>query len=71
MFQVSGFEPDFVSFGERFETSSRAGTHDLSRKLMSSEGFVVGGGEGFKAGFYSRDRGVRLPREGHGVHIPS
>ena len=30
----------------------------MSRKLMSGEGFVAGGGEGFKAGFYSGDRGV-------------
>ena len=36
----------------------RAGAHDLSRKLMSSEGFVAGGGEGFKTGFYCGDRGV-------------
>ena len=31
----------------------------MSRKLMSGEGFIAGGGEGFKAGFYSGDRGVR------------
>ena len=30
----------------------------MSCKLMSSEGFVVGGGEGFKAGFYGGDRGI-------------
>ena len=30
----------------------------MSRKLMSGEGFVTGGGEGFKAGFYGGDRGV-------------
>ena len=28
------------------------GAHDLLRKLMSGEGFVAGGGEGFKAGFH-------------------
>ena len=35
-----------------------AGTHDLSCKLMSGEGFVTGGGEGFNAGFYGGDRDV-------------
>ena len=29
----------------------------MSRKLMSGEGFVMGGGEGFKTGFYCRNRG--------------
>ena len=52
MFQVSGFQPDFVSFDKRFKTSSRAGAHDLSCKFMRGEGFVAGGGEGFKAGFH-------------------
>ena len=57
-FQIPGFQPDLVSFVKRFKTSSRAGAHDLSCKLMSGEGFVAGGGEGFKAGFYGGDRGV-------------
>ena len=30
----------------------------MSSKLMSREGFVAGGREGFKAGFYGGDRGV-------------
>ena len=30
----------------------------MSRKLMSSEGFIAGGGKGFEAGFYGGDRGV-------------
>ena len=30
----------------------------MSRKLMGGEGFVVGGGEGFEAGFYGGNRGV-------------
>ena len=51
-FQVSGFQPDFVSFDEGFEASLGTGAHDLSRKFMSGEGFVAGGGEGFKAGFH-------------------
>ena len=59
MFQVSGFQPDLVSFDKRFKASSRAGAHDLLCKLMSGKGFVAGGGEGFKVGFYGRDRGVR------------
>ena len=46
MFQVPG------SFDKRFETSSRAGAHDLSRKFMSGEGFIAGGREGFKVGFH-------------------
>ena len=58
MFQVPGFQPDLVSFDERFETSSGAGAHDLSRKFMSGEGFVAGSGEGFEAGFYGGDGGV-------------
>ena len=29
-FQVSGFQPDFVSFDEWFEALSRPGRHDLS-----------------------------------------
>ena len=58
MFQVPGFQPDFVSFGKRFKTSSGAGIHDLSHKLMSGEGFITGSGESFKAGFYGGDRGV-------------
>ena len=58
MFQVSGFQPDFVSLGERFKALSGAGAHDLSCKFMSGEGFVAGGGKGFEAGFYSGDRGV-------------
>ena len=30
----------------------------MSRKFMSGEGFITGGGKGFKAGFYGGDRGV-------------
>ena len=30
----------------------------MSRKLMSSESFVAGGGEVFEAGFYGGDRGI-------------
>ena len=30
----------------------------MSCKLMSGKGFVAGGGEGFKTGFYSGNRGV-------------
>ena len=57
-FQVPGFQPDLVSFDKRFKTSSGAGAHDLSHEFMGGEGFVAGGGEGFKVGFYGRDRGV-------------
>ena len=31
----------------------------MSRKLMSGEGFIMGGGEGFKAGFYCGNGGIR------------
>ena len=58
MFQVPGFQPDLVSFDERFETSSRTGAHDLSCKFMSGEGFVAGGGEGFETGFYCGNGGI-------------
>ena len=58
MFQVPGFQPDPVSLDKRFKASLRAGAHDLSRKLMSGEGFVAGSGEGSKAGFYGGNRGV-------------
>ena len=30
----------------------------MSRKLMSGEGFVAGGGKVFEAGFHGGDRGV-------------
>ena len=30
----------------------------MSCKLMSSEGFIAGGGKGFEAGFYGGNRGV-------------
>ena len=56
--EVSGFQPDFVSFGKRDEASVGTRGHDLAGKFMGSKGFVSGGDEGFKMGFYCGDRRV-------------
>ena len=58
-FEVSGFQPDFVTFGERGESSVVSRGHDLAGELVRSEGFVSSGNEGFKTGFYCGDRGIR------------
>ena len=59
MFQVPGFQPDLISFGKRFETSSGTRAHDLSCKFMSGESFVAGGRESFEVSFYCGDRGIK------------
>ena len=46
-FKVSGFKPDFVSLGERGESSVVARGHDLAGEFVGGEGFVSSGDEGF------------------------
>ena len=46
-FEISGFEPDFVSFSKRGEVSVGTGGHDLVGEFIRSESFVTSGSEGF------------------------
>ena len=45
-FEVSGFQPDFVSFGKRSESLIVMQGHDLASEFMSGKGFISGGDEG-------------------------
>ena len=58
-FQVSGLEPDFVSFGEQGEFPMVAGLQDLAREVMGSTGFVMSGSKRLKAVFHSGEVGVK------------
>ena len=46
-FEVSGFQPDFVTFDKWGGSSVVTQGHDLVGKFMYSEGFVSCGDEGF------------------------
>ena len=46
-FEISGFEPDFVPFGEGFEVAAGVGGHDLASEFMGGKSFVTCGIEGF------------------------
>ena len=45
-FEISGFKPDFVSFGKGGESSVVARGHDLAGELVCGEGFISSGDEG-------------------------
>ena len=45
-FEVSGFEPDFVSFSKGGESSVVVRGHDLAGEFMSGKGFVSSGDKG-------------------------
>ena len=45
-FEISGFEPDLVSFGKGGESSVVTRGHYLVSELVCSEGFVSSGNEG-------------------------
>ena len=57
-FEISGFEPDFVSFGKGGESSVVTRGHYLAGEFVGGEGFVSSSDEGLKTGFYCGDRGV-------------
>ena len=57
-FEIPGFKPDFVSFGERGESLVVTRGHDLAGELVGGKGFVSSGDEGFKAGLYCGNGGV-------------
>ena len=45
--EISGFQPDFVTFGKGSESSVVTQRHDLAGKFVGGEGFVSSGDEGF------------------------
>ena len=57
-FEVSGFEPDFVAFGEGSKSSVVMRRHYLAGEFVCGEGFVSSGDEGLKMGFYCGNGGV-------------
>ena len=46
LFEVSGFQPDFITFGERGESSVVVQGHDLTGKFVGGESFVSNSDEG-------------------------
>jgi len=46
-FEVFGFEPDFVSFGEGFEDAAGTEGHDLVSEFMGGKGFISCSVKGF------------------------